>query len=271
MRYLMIVAALATSILFASQVAGAAPPHGQWITDCNLTHTLNDDPIVFPGQPGASHQHSFFGNTATDANTTLESLMTVGKSKCRDIRERSAYWFPTLLDPQGQPVLTGQQAVTYWSQNGDAATTEMVPQGMNLVVGNRLATGPQPHVLWQCNPTGSIKPRSPKEDHPFDCTAWNSSLQVFFTLPSCWDGQDTTGSHFSYTPCRAPFTHRIVKVTVRYTLGIQDPTGYSFSSGSLWSAHMDFINAWLPGRQEDLMAKCLNIGVNCGAISNTKP
>ncbi len=33
---------------------------------CPYSHSFKDDPIVFPGQPGASHMHSFFGNTSTE-------------------------------------------------------------------------------------------------------------------------------------------------------------------------------------------------------------
>ena len=33
------------------------------------SHTASDDPIVYPGQPGQSHLHEFFGNTDVDAFT----------------------------------------------------------------------------------------------------------------------------------------------------------------------------------------------------------
>ena len=31
---------------------------------CQASHEAYNDPIVFPGQPGKSHLHTFFGNTA---------------------------------------------------------------------------------------------------------------------------------------------------------------------------------------------------------------
>ena len=52
---------------------GAIPPlpgAGDWETGgafrllCNWSKMSNDDPIVYPGQPGAAHHHTFFGNTA---------------------------------------------------------------------------------------------------------------------------------------------------------------------------------------------------------------
>ena len=57
-------------------VAGSAAPNAhavirvaEFVADCPLSHRLPDDPIVFPGLPGASHSHDFFGNHATDANS----------------------------------------------------------------------------------------------------------------------------------------------------------------------------------------------------------
>src|SRR4051812_5371398 len=40
---------------------------------CAFSHMSMDDPIVYPRQPGASHDHSFVGNTTTDAFSTLRA------------------------------------------------------------------------------------------------------------------------------------------------------------------------------------------------------
>lgn len=76
------------------------PPDGEakFRTHCNFSHVAYDDPIVFPGQPGASHLHMFFGNTLTNAYSTYESLRTTGGSTCGGGPiNRSAYWFPAVL------------------------------------------------------------------------------------------------------------------------------------------------------------------------------
>ena len=52
---------------FQSGPQGLVP---QFIVTCAFSHTAPDDPIVFPGEPGQSHQHDFFGNRATDAWST---------------------------------------------------------------------------------------------------------------------------------------------------------------------------------------------------------
>ena len=42
-----------------------------WLLVCRPSHTLPDDPIKFPGQPGASHLHDFWGNASTTGSSTL--------------------------------------------------------------------------------------------------------------------------------------------------------------------------------------------------------
>ena len=66
-----------------------------------------DDPIVFPGQPGRSHLHTFFGNTGANADSTAESIRGTGNSTCRGgIANRSSYWVPTLIDIRDKRVCT---------------------------------------------------------------------------------------------------------------------------------------------------------------------
>src|SRR2546423_3174010 len=48
---------------------------GSFRTVCKYSHMAPDDPIVFPGQSGASHLHVFWGNSLTDANSTAQSLV----------------------------------------------------------------------------------------------------------------------------------------------------------------------------------------------------
>ena len=47
---------------------------GYFAVPCQFSHRNQDDPIVFPGRPGRSHDHTYFGNTSTDANSTPASL-----------------------------------------------------------------------------------------------------------------------------------------------------------------------------------------------------
>src|SRR5205085_7645155 len=79
---------------------------GAFRISCDFSHMANDDPIVFPNQPGRSHLHTFFGNTGTNAFSTADSIATTGNSTCRGgTANRSAYWVPSMIDTKtGAPV-----------------------------------------------------------------------------------------------------------------------------------------------------------------------
>jgi hypothetical protein len=70
----------------------AAQP-GQFVLRCGYSHTLPDDPIVFPGQPGASHLHDFYGNTGVNAFSTFETMLA-GETNCRVPSDTAGYWPP---------------------------------------------------------------------------------------------------------------------------------------------------------------------------------
>src|SRR5262249_39943002 len=53
---------------------------GNFRISCDYSHMKFDDPIVYPGEPGRSHLHAFFGNTEADAFSTADSLANEGNS-----------------------------------------------------------------------------------------------------------------------------------------------------------------------------------------------
>ena len=59
---------------------GIASDIGAFRVPCAVSHFSFNDPIVHPGKPGASHLHMFFGNTGTDANSTVDSILNSGNS-----------------------------------------------------------------------------------------------------------------------------------------------------------------------------------------------
>ena len=62
-----------------------------WIVSCNYSHSLSDDPIVFPRQAGASHLHDFVGGRSTDAFSTGSTLIS-GGTTCAMPADKSGYW-----------------------------------------------------------------------------------------------------------------------------------------------------------------------------------
>ncbi|NEE54057.1 DUF1996 domain-containing protein, partial [Streptomyces sp. SID8455] len=71
-----------------------------------------DDPIVYPGRAGASHDHTFMGNRTTNASSTTASL-GAGGTACVAPGDRSAYWMPTLFNGNEEIRPIGPQVIYY--------------------------------------------------------------------------------------------------------------------------------------------------------------
>ena len=90
-------------------IPGSAAPDvvGAFRFICSAGQVLPDDPIVYPGQPGKSHLHQFYGNEAANAFSSYASLRNGGHSTCNRgpfAANRSAYWMPAMLDGSGNVV-----------------------------------------------------------------------------------------------------------------------------------------------------------------------
>jgi hypothetical protein len=87
---------------YPSGIGGGTPPVstdvvGAFRMFCTGGQISRDDPLFYPGQPGASHLHQFFGNTGTNASSNYASLRTSGGTTCGQSStpfNRSAYWRP---------------------------------------------------------------------------------------------------------------------------------------------------------------------------------
>jgi hypothetical protein len=193
---------------------------------CQAGHLAYDDPIVYPKQRGVSHLHQFFGNTATNGNTTYTTLRTQGGSSCaRGVTEtpqRSAYWMPAMLDGAGNAIKP-DWINTYYKQLPASdpecaklqnATTGAViptggkcvpiPNGIRFLVGYNMTTGandftnPEMREYWamgyDCTatseqPTASI-PHTERTIAAVVAAGCPSGawLRAFATFPQCWDG-----------------------------------------------------------------------------------
>ncbi|GIH19716.1 DUF1996 domain-containing protein [Rugosimonospora africana] len=272
-RYLTIAGVL---IALAGGVAVAGPavaaddpprvPYHEMHADCTVNHTLSDDPIVFPGLPGASHNHSFVGSPTTNANSTPQSLVG-GATSCQDSLDASGYWFPTLLQ-RGVPLQPDQPTVYYKSGVTDYRTVKPFPAGFKLLVGDA-HTPDVAHFEgnWQC--TGYRG-----SDIPASCPA-GSSLQVRLTAPSCWDGVhlDSTDhkSHMAWPvngscPVDHPVPLPMLEIKLPYPLRNGDTGGLAYSSGPSYTFHYDFMNGWDPARQAYLVSYCINGGRQCNGF-----
>ncbi len=237
--------------------------------NCKVTRQAPDDPLVFPGMPGASHLHTFIGNTQPTAFSTPESLSTTGASSCEDKKDTASYWFPTLLQ-NGRPV--PNTTVTFYYKSGvkDYRTVRPFPAGFRLLVGDmRTPDAAGFGGYWDCgNPGGTTK------EIPASCPTGNV-LIVRYMAPSCWDGVHLDApdhkSHMAYPvggvcPAAHPVAVPMLQSKVAYKLTGGNTTGLTYSSGPSFSFHYDFMNGWNQARLEYLVKYCINGGRQCNGF-----
>jgi hypothetical protein len=245
--------------------------HGQFRVSCPYSHSKTDDPIVFPGQPGASHLHDFFGNNSVDAFSD-ESSLRAATTTCSTSDDLSGYWEPEMY-VNGMPRPAPKMTIYYVGNTN----TEPMPSGLQMVAGDAHATGLQSTAFlqWTCGDG------TPKRTKPYNCRPWlkvdPGGVTALVKFATCWDGGGLTRDHVAYTvrggSCPAGFGHRIPLVRMFLKTGIvnpRDPSGHiriSFSSGKHYSLHGDFFSAWDQARMNSLTQNCINAMKNCGRVT----
>jgi hypothetical protein len=248
---------------------GAVP---QFVVECLFDHAAMDDPIVYPGQPGASHLHVFFGNVGVDADTRVDSL-SAHDTTCDQKMDKAAYWAPALLR-DGQPVDPVKSTAYYRPGiDVDPTTVHAFPQGLVMVAGNAGTTREQPVsiVAWTCG-TGIVRDALPPECHE------GRNLRLMITFPDCWDGvhldSDDHHAHVAYSskgecPKGFPVPVPQMQFSVEYPV-FGSTAGLALASGGLLTGHADFMNGWDEARLEEEVALCLHRKVVCGITSGRK-
>jgi Domain of unknown function (DUF1996) len=226
---------------------------------CDFSHRNQDDPIVFPNQSGRSHDHTYFGNTATNASSTAASLRAAGQTTCGLRRDTAAYWAPTLF-VSGQPV-EPRGAVVYYVRR-TVEDVEAFPAGLQVIAGSAAARTPQSQriTFWSCGSRGERSSTVPTCE-----TGRRSNLRLQVNFPNCWDGSrlDSTDhqSHMTYsTEGRCPESHPVevpaLSLVVHY--GVAGGSSSELASGGQYSGHADFVNAWDQRTLERLVDRYLN-------------
>ncbi len=264
-------------VLAAPQVTGVTPSSGspaptgfhQFQANCTATHDRMDDPIVHPGQPGASHLHTFLGNTTTDADSTLASLQA-GGTACKTPGDRSAYWVPSLIDARRIVDPEGPQVIYYKSGVRDYTSVRPFPPGLRFVVGSPEA-GPRQFLGasvrgFECGNSYD------NADIPTSCPA-GTQLNVRYQAPSCWDGTylDTPNhqDHMAYPVdgrCTAGHSVPLPMIELKIAFPVSgDLSKVRLSSGRGYSFHYDFYDAWDPATLAALVDHCVRGGLQCDA------
>jgi hypothetical protein len=298
-----VASALATLVTTGVLVAGASPaalahPPGAFAVECKLSHILMDDPIVYRGEPGASHLHAFYGNKSTKANSTRRTLMRHGTT-CSHKKDLAAVWFPTAKYKRDGDWrrMTAYRERTYYfpSVRDNLGDTGVIPKNIKIIGGNAHANSwrQNPAVRWFCGEG------SPERPWPYDCHKYTKPLEDGFRaivdLPFCWDGKNLDSpdhhSHVIYPnpndrtphvkPASCPNSHpvNIPSISIRAHFRIKDPClGHDpcgpdsggknvrirLASGPYYTMHADFWNTWVQHALNKLTRKCLWHHRECG-------
>jgi hypothetical protein len=271
------VAALATAAVALSLSAGSAGASSvagtlralagvNFVSVCGYSHRAPDDPIVFPGQPGTSHDHSFVGNVSTNAFSTLATLRAA-TTTCRRPGDTAGYWMPTLY-VDNQPVLPAQATIYY--RRSTLAPPRPFPAGLKIVAGNSHAFDAQDTriVFWNCGVAGGVA----RSITPPTCANTGAqSLRLHVTFPSCWDGKHLDSldhkSHMAYPTagvCPRDHPMPMPAITVIYRYPTVGGPLTSLASGSPLTGHADFFNAWDENVLSGLVTGCLDALRHCG-------
>jgi Domain of unknown function (DUF1996)/Carbohydrate binding module (family 6) len=243
---------------------------------CTYSHSHPDDPIVFPGLAGASHMHTFMGNTSTDAFTTTESLLAHPGTTCGPAEDLSAYWIPS-LNEHGAVVQPDGVTVYYGSRLTDPAKTVPFPQGFRMIAGDaklQVATPAGSVNAFYCAGAGGEIGRSADGNWPRCAPTANLMFQLVF--PDCWDGvhldSPTHKGHvaYSYTgTCSGAFPVAIPNISfvIAYpTSGSAD--GFTLASGMASSMHGDAFLAWDNTALGARVKNCVVQSAKCNTAGN---
>ena len=262
---------------------------------CKPSHLSYDDPVVYPGQPGKSHLHQFFGNTLADANSTYVSLRTTGGSTCNSPLNRSAYWMPAMLNDKGQVILADYVSIYYKRRPATDPLCAKIgvacvdlPRGLRFVFGANMlnmADKPTGTGYFNCDGPGAVPGHYPDlVTAQKNCPA-TARIGAVISAPECWDGKNLDSadhrSHVAYSAyigqsyAQCPKTHPYVIPT--FTLGAwfaqgaqvepwhlssdEMPDGMVMTPGS--TLHADWFGAWDDAVMKIWGDNCINKLLNC--------
>lgn len=280
MRVALALAAVALAALVAGPAAASVDLDGleadlepgleeaqaiNFVSTCRFSHRAPDDPIVYPKQPGASHDHTFIGNTSTNAFSTYKSLRS-SSTTCHRPDDTAAYWTPTLF-VGGEPVVPRRVQVYYRRATYD--DVRAFPAGFRVIAGETHAMSPQPQRVtrWHCGADSGVRPSAWVPTCP---DVKGNALRLRVTFPSCWDGWRLDSpdhqSHVAYAQKGyCPSTHPVAvpAITLALTYATTGGPTAELASGGQLSAHADFANAWRQAELARLVDVCLNAARRC--------
>lgn len=162
-----------------------------------------DDPVVYPGKPGASHLHHVWGNTKFDSFTGPAELAANAETNCNYgpySVNRSSYWMPALVH-DGKTVIKPDLVAVYYKRSArggkqcDPNSPDFVgictelPNDIRFVFGWDVArpTAPVKGASWYCTGGTGGHFKTLTEVWASGCKA-GDTLVADTTAPDCWKG-----------------------------------------------------------------------------------
>jgi len=275
------------------------PFGGEFRVVCKVSHMSNDDPLVYPNQPGAAHHHMFFGNTTINSKSDLNNLSNVGNSTCNGgIMNRSGYWAPSMIDTVTNAPIVPDFSIFYYKAAGaPGAQIKAPPKGLKMIGGNPKGNSvDSAKAAFTCIPPndGVVRPFWGWHKSIQACNVgWEMDMTVFFN--QCWDGinldspdhqshmagssdsNNTPARIAAGTANRCPDTHPIAIPQIALNMRYKVKTGMDLSKWRLasdnydkslpggYSSHADWINGWDEKIMEGIIKNCINIKGDCHA------
>jgi hypothetical protein len=179
-----------SNMLSAALLTGLAAQSAYAYTQVNVPSPFmykNIDPIVFPGQHGKSHLHSFFGSDAVTVNTKTSDELRKGCTNAENPNDLSVYWVPTLLAQSGNsyvPVPVMRFSAYYGL--GDTPAEIPIPENLQMLAGDAQAQTPaampkEAHAEWWCENDAA----SPLDKNGFPSKTCSTHLQQLLYFPNC--------------------------------------------------------------------------------------
>ena len=260
---------------------------GQFRLICSFSHMSFNDPIVYPGQPGKSHLHVFFGNTGTDANSTSATISTTGSSTCSGgTLNRTSYWAPAMIDTtDGSPVTPAALLVYYKTGFGGVkpADVKAVPTGLRMISGVAAGNPSSPSGAGRFACVGGDQGVGWQTTIPSNCYQ-NNSLIMEVDFPQCWDGVNLDSpDHKSHmadaTGSGCPASHPVPLPAIAYEIYYDlskvtlsrmakwrlSSDNYAATSPGGYSSHGDYLMGWDPATMTKIIKNCDNPSMDCHA------
>lgn len=237
----------------AARSASTFPGGAYFNLACGFSHMNNDDPILFPGEPGRSHNHTYVGNRTVHAFSTPATLRHRGETTCELDDDLSTYWVPTLY--VGTTPVIPYAGVAYYVKLVDQRLSPF-PADLRIVAGNASARKAQKKTIvsWSCGGIGTSKKLA-----SVPVCSRDDTLELRVTFPNCWNGRTSDSSnhrsHMAYAAgARCPSTHPVAVPSLILVLLYPPVVRGAAPASGKFGAHADFMNGWDDGAFSRLVA-----------------